>query len=267
MKEIDNILDIVLATRKDRKIPVSIAELVDLEVCNGVKVNFEREVKKDGQPQNLAELMGFDYSESFPEFYEFLKTFVEKYEIFFHSKKQNPEMQIFEVVSEDGKKCFRQIPRYDCFNIIWLVFSNLIDQNLLPDDLDAQMIGRFKTTDVVQEAIAKNLLLEVKVFTEFRKKSGFVFYNFTEGGFETKWQRHCGFYCILDNGSVSFFQNANNKNFDGGAREKKFNTKNEFHDWLMKFHSAYTINQVELEFVNFASKIFRQMRKNIGHFD
>ena len=221
------------------------------------KVIFER-VICEGEPKNLAELMGLDYSKSFPEFYEFLKTFVEKYEIYFLSKKQNPAKQVSEVVWEAGKKIFRQVPRYDCFNFIWLVFSNLIDQGLLLEGFDAVMAGRFKTTDIVQEAVAKNLLFEVREFTVFKNKSGFVFYNLTEGGFETKWQRRCGFYCILDNDSVSFFHNGNTKNFDGGAREKKFKTKNEFRDWLVKFHLAYTNNPTESELYRLPARYLKK---------
>jgi hypothetical protein len=167
----------------------------------------------------------------------------------------------------DGVKEFKRVERYDCFNFIWLVFSNLIEQGLVSDSLEARIAGRFRTVDIVKDAIAKNILFELGEFTQFTKKSGFVYYNVSEDGFDTMFKRHCGFYIINNDKSISFIHNVNTKNKKGGTREKKFQNVREFKDYLLQFYSVYTSNSTNSVFRKSANIAIRKIRSNMGHYN
>ena len=175
LRNTDN-LAITLLPKADRKSLATLQDIMDLQDIKEsqfpLNAIFEKKVV-EGESVGLTGLMGLDYSE-YPGFSEFLLSLVHKYELFYLSKKQNPEKCVWEVFEAEGINKFRRAVRYDCFNFIWLVFSNFIEQEILPNDLEARIAGKFRTVDIVKEAIAKNILFELGDFTQFTKKSGFI---------------------------------------------------------------------------------------------
>jgi hypothetical protein len=227
---------------------------------------FER-VVAEGEPVGLAELMGLDYSDSFPEFGEFLRTLVYKYEIFNRSQTQNIDKNIFQVVIKNGIRTFVDIKKYDSFDFNWLVFDNLIQLDKLPEDFVAKMSGSFRTVDVVKEAIEGGFLFELGEFTTIEKKSGFFYYNFAEGGFEKKSKRHTGFYVVNEDKSVSVFHNLLTKSKKGGVRETKFKSVGLFKNYLLRNFEVYTNNATTSLAPKYGNMFFKKMRENMGHFD
>ena len=115
-------------------------------------VVFEKRVT-EGEPQNLPELLGLDYSKSFPQFYDFLKSMINKYEVQYLSANINSEKQIYGVIFENNMRTFRQVYKFECFSFAWLVLSNLIEQDLLPKGFVAFKPGYVKTINVFIESI------------------------------------------------------------------------------------------------------------------
>jgi hypothetical protein len=269
LKNTDNSA-ITLLPKEDRKSPATLQDIMNLqddiqEVTSPKKPIFGREIV-EGDSVGLAELMGLDYDE-LPGFVDFMLSLVNEYELFRLTKKQNPYKCVWEVVQKNGIRSFNKIDRYDCFNFTWLVYYNLIEQGLLPPGQDSKIAGRFRTVDIVKEAIEKSILFEVGEFTKFNKKSGFVYYNISEDGFEKTGKRHCGFYIINKDKSVSFIHVVNTKDKKGGGRERKFQNIREFKDHLLRQYSAYSGNPTNSIIGKNANLVFRKLRDNIGHYD
>ena len=75
--------------------------------------------------------------------------------------------------------------------------------------------------------------------TEISSKSGFLFFIKGENGFEERYERHCGFYCVHSDESVSFVSNS--ASYGSGAKvgEQKFETIRTFKNWMLEKHATF----------------------------